>query len=171
MSRLFLRACMLAGAAGSTLALALPAAATANTERHFFSRDISFKATHADGQPLSQDARPAPGDRFVSENALFEGTPAHHGEKVIGSARLACEVVSDLRVRCNGVVALHNGKLLAQHVLIKNFFSNEPTVVEINGGTGDFAGARGFVRAVSVGESTEEFTIVLRESHHSASTA
>jgi hypothetical protein len=139
--------------------LVIPASANAKTELHYFERNVSFTFTHENGQPLGLDAAPRAGDRFVSVDALYTGTHSSHGDKLIGHARLSCVLTSGDRALCNGKVELPGGTLLAKHVIVG--LASTSIKVEINGGRREFEGANGYVRAVSVTDSTSDVTIVV----------
>lgn len=139
----------------------LPASASAKTELHFFARDVSVHLTSSAGQALGADTAPARGDRFVVEQVLFSGNHVSHTDMVVGHARLACEILTMDRARCEGRIVLSDGTLLANHVIVRDFTASTLRV-EINGGSGAFAGAHGFGRSVSVTDSTDDLTVVLR---------
>ncbi|MDQ6605851.1 MAG: hypothetical protein M3Z06_04800 [Actinomycetota bacterium] len=124
--------------------VAIPASASAKSEFHFFGQGVSFTVT----------------DRgFSVVDVLYVGNHSSHAEHAIGLARLSCVFTSQDRSLCNGKIELPDGTLLANHVFVSN---GEITTVEINGGTGAYAGASGFARTVSVTDSTSDFTVVLR---------
>jgi hypothetical protein len=123
--------------------IGIPASAGAKSELHFFSHGIS----------TFNDAG------FSTVDALYTGNHSSHGDRVIGVARLSCLFTSQDRSLCNGKIELAGGTMLANHVVVVN---GEITIVEVNGGTGEFAGAHGYVRAHGVTDSTSDFTVVLR---------
>jgi hypothetical protein len=125
--------------------IAVPATAGAKTERHAFGQNVSFTSSDTG---------------FSTVDALYTGNSDRHGTKVIGHARLTCVFTSQDRALCNGKIELPGGSLLSNHVIVA--FAGAVTKVEINGGTGEFAGANGYIRAVSTSDTTENFTIVLR---------
>jgi hypothetical protein len=124
--------------------IGIPASASAKSELHFFSQRISSTFNDAG---------------FSTVDVLYTGNHSSHGDRVIGVARLSCLFTSQDRSRCTGKIELAGGTVLANHVVVAN---GEITTVEVNGGTGEFAGAHGYVRAVNVTDSTEDFTVVLR---------
>jgi hypothetical protein len=152
---------------GAALAFcAVPAAASAK-ERQFFARDVSFTVFGPTGEALPPGTAPAPGDSFVIENRVFEGTRARHRANAIGRARLACMVVTVNQVQCNGFIALPRGTLLATNVTVPNFFSNAALIVGITGGTGQFEGASGYVRVVQASRDSENLTVFLTSANQS----
>jgi hypothetical protein len=139
------RARILVGLGALLALIAIPATASAKTERHFFGQNVSFTSSDTG---------------FSTVDALYNGNSDRHGTKVIGHARLTCVFTSQDRALCNGKIELPGGTLLANHVIVAN--TGAVTKVEINGGTREFAGANGYVRTISTSDTTENFTIVLR---------
>jgi hypothetical protein len=122
----------------------IPASASATSELHFFARTVSTTSSDT---------------AFSTVDDLYAGNHSSHGDQVVGVARLSCVFTSQDRSLCNGKIEFPGGNLLANHVIVVN---GEVTVVEINGGTGVYAGANGYVRAVNVTDSTSDFAVVLR---------
>jgi hypothetical protein len=144
LSAILRRTRVLVGLGAVVALLGITASASANTEHHFFARTVSSSASDSG---------------FSTVDALYVGTHSSHGTRVIGFAHLSCVFTSQDRSLCNGNIELPGGMLLANHVIV---VGGEITVVEINGGTGEFAGANGYVRSVNVTDSTSDLAVVLR---------
>ncbi len=123
--------------------LGITASANAASEHHFFARTVSSSFSDTG---------------FSNVELLYVGNHSSHSAKPIGTAHLSCVVTSQDRALCNGFIELPGGTLQANHVSIP---LGENPIVEINGGTGEFAGANGYVRTLNITDSTLDFTVVL----------
>ena len=144
MSAILRRTRVLVGLGAVVALLGITSSANARVnEAHFFAQTVS--STFSD-------------TGFSNVEVLYLGNHTSHNAKPIGTAHLSCVFTTQDDSLCNGTIELPGGTLQANHVLVA---SGDITTVEINGGTGEFAGANGYVRAVPVTDSTLDFTVVL----------
>ncbi len=144
LSALLRRTRVFVGLGAVVALLGVTASASAKTERHYFGQTVSSSFSDSG---------------FSVVDALFAGNHSNHGSQSIGVARLSCVFTSQERSLCDGKIELPGGTLLANHVIVAN---GDVSIVEINGGTGEFAGAKGYVRAMGVTDSTVDFAVVLQ---------
>jgi hypothetical protein len=130
------------GAAAATES-SVPGPSGPVTTLHLYLVDQYFAMFHADGQPMSTTAQPAPGDYLVGVNEDYLGTHLAHSKTSTGADNAVCTFTAPTEAICDQVVAMGGSLLLMNHVKV-DFALNNP-VVEITGGTGIFEGAHGSV--------------------------
>jgi hypothetical protein len=145
-------------AGGLVAALAVsPAAAQRPAERtmSLIARDASF---HAIDNPPRQglEAPPLAGDVFVFEQHLFT-----RADRRAGTFNAWCVATSGGergRYVCTGTYALAGGTIMAQAVLVGE---GAPRIA-VTGGTGSYAGARGYVTSAERRDGSLETIHLLR---------
>lgn len=145
--------CVAGGLATAGALVAAPPAFGATTTLHIFSKGTSFALFQANGQRVTnQNTQPAQGDYFVSTATDYSGTAKKHSSTPTGADNLVCTVISGTSATCDGVIAVGNSLLLANHVSV-TFGQNGISSVTINAGTGHYKGSHGTVTSSSSGGS------------------
>ncbi|HUC38335.1 MAG TPA: hypothetical protein VMR97_14585 [Acidimicrobiales bacterium] len=150
------------GAAGTAAALTAAAllaftggiASAKSGTLRFFSKSVSSNLYSANGQPITnQNTQPAVGDYFISADLDYVGNHKSHAKNYTASDDVVCTITvstsTAITGTCDGAIAMGGSMLLINRVSV-NFASNNP-VIPINGGVGQFNGAHGTVKTVSVG--------------------
>jgi hypothetical protein len=140
----------LAALGAAAAILVVSASATGGTRRtvKLVHVQTSFSAPDNPSRP------PAGGDRFAFTNDDFAG----HNK--VGRDQVGCIAVSASSAQCSASFLLSGGVIEAAGVLPLN--SNPKVVVlAITGGTGRFAGARGFIRSTELSQTRSALAIHL----------
>ena len=151
--------------AGFALA-ALPAAASAQISHTYSYFSTASGSTSQfflpNGNPFGVDTESLmAGDTSQFTNVLYTGVQGSHSPAPTGHAVLNCTFISADRATCNGYIEVDKSKFEANNVQVG--FTSGDTIVPINGGTGKFAGACGYVDAHSEGAQLgdTQFTVVI----------
>ncbi len=160
---------MALNAGALTLALALGGVlapgvgAASGTTLHFFQKSVTNDFFNAAGKAIQLDPPmtvPAKGDRLDSTDLDYVGDAAHHAKRSTASDHLSCTFTATAAATCDAQIAVGGSLLLANDVHVQ--FGPAAIVVELNGGTGVFAGAHGTVTAVPVGNgANNDLTVKL----------
>jgi hypothetical protein len=134
---------------GALCAVATPAAsASAATTLHFFDKSLSSTFTDPSGHPIGNLNTPPPSGSAVDSTAIgYVGNSAHHANAPTASIHLACVVTTPPKAVCFAQIAIGGSMLLANQFTVSLASSNDNpfATVNINGGIGKFARARGTV--------------------------
>ena len=147
---------------GAFCAVAIPAAsANTATTLHFFDRNLSSTFTDPSGHSIGNSTTPPPSGSAVDSTAIgYAGNSAHHAKVPTASIHLDCIVTTAPKAVCFAQVAIGGSMLLANQFTVSLAGSESPfSKVEINGGIGKFAHARGTVHTTPVGTSDSNITI------------
>jgi hypothetical protein len=151
--------------AGFALA-ALPAVASAQPSRTFSYFAPGSGSTGQfflpNGNPFGADTESfMAGDTAQFANVLYTGVRGSHSPAPTGHALLNCTFISADRAICNGYVEVDKSKFEANNVPVS--FTGEDLIVPVNGGTGKFAGACGYVDTHNEGAQLgdTQFTVVI----------
>ena len=92
------------------------------------------------------------------------GNSKRHAKDWTASDHIDCAFTTQTVATCNAQLAIGGSMLLATRVNVTfDFMGNAPTVVPINGGTGEYVGARGTVTSAGVGNSNNsDLTVRVR---------
>jgi hypothetical protein len=152
---------------GMMLAGEVASASAKTTTRKFFFKQTGQVFANPSGQPLSQNASPAPGDYLFVTGDLYAGNGSHHAKNWTATASLYCTVKSvssntDIPSRCEGVVAI--GGSMVVSVSTQNLGSSAAgSVYPITGGTGKYVGARGTVKTTAIGNThNSNFVVTIK---------
>jgi hypothetical protein len=139
---------LLAGS-GLWLSSGSAAARSSTITLHFFGKSVSSVQTTASGQPLSGQTQPVPGDHFEDTSVDYVGNHTHHAKNWTASDHIFCTVNSGNQnsVNCFGEFAIGGSLIYANNVTVTG--QSNPTVIQISGGTGNYAGATGTVTSFS----------------------
>jgi len=141
--------------------------AGAATTLRFYSVSQQQAAYDPSGQTItSQNSAAQVGDRFESTHIDFSGTHKHHSSSISASDHLLCQLLTVSSTGgtgvCDGQIAVGGALLLAEHVAVTFAANGSLSPIPINGGTGPYRGARGTVRSVGIGSSSNaDLTITL----------
>ncbi|MDX6707504.1 MAG: hypothetical protein QOF69_3515 [Solirubrobacteraceae bacterium] len=137
-------------AAAGVAAFVVSASASGSTSRTIalVHDQTSFSA------PDNPSRAPAGGDRFAFTNDDFAG------HKKVGRDQISCMAVSGSSAQCSASFLLHRGVIEAAGALPLNK-NPKVVVLAITGGTGRFAGARGFIRSTELTQTRSALTIHL----------
>jgi hypothetical protein len=147
-------------AALAVLALAVSAApASAKTVTlHYFSKQVFSTSISPNGQPVSQNAPPAVGDRLEFASDDYVGNHKKHAKTPTASDHVVCSIATTTSTSatalCSGDFALGGSEVIAANftlVLSQNNAASGP--IKINGGTGRYKHAHGTVTVKSVGNT------------------
>lgn len=144
-----------AGALVAGAAQAGAAAAAKKTTMHFFSRQVYSRLSDANGRRLPAGSLPATGDRVSYANDDYSGNHLHHASRAAASDRTNCTVVTPSSVLCDGTIAIGGAMILADDYVLTFPSSRPTTTVQITGGTGIYAGARGKIIARNAGRGLD----------------
>jgi hypothetical protein len=145
-------------AAGTTAAVASPAAATSSHR----SQTIRLVAKQTQATLL---VLAAPGHGPVGNQILATDDIYRHGRKA-GHDASACQVVADLgqagaRFQCVATVSLPDGQLTAQGLPTLTETSTRPFTLAITGGTGAYRTAHGQVQITPVSQTEQHYTLTI----------
>jgi hypothetical protein len=163
MNDLTRRLTALATGFGVTLAVAAAPASAKTVTLHFFEKGVSSSFSDANGQPLSPNAAPAPGDRFSFASDEYAGNHKHHAKHPTASSHVDCTVGASQTAICDGQFALGGSLLLADNFTL-NLNSQGSAAVALKGGTGRFKHAHGHLATKPVGNpnnNTNDVTITI----------
>jgi hypothetical protein len=157
--RITLLAALAAGATGASLAVLSPASAITKPQ--------VFSLLEVDGPQKNlgpgdgfegSGGPPTLGNRFTFSNGLYKWAGQKRGARV-GRVEALCTITKlNLSVRaatifCNGTAFLPAGQLELAGTLVFSEKSGPVNEIPIVGGTHAYAGARGFMKSTSLGDS------------------
>ena len=164
-SRLTAAVCLVAVGAltAGTIAVASsghpPASSDTTTVQRFFSHQVSFVFTHADGTVAEPTEAPVAGDRIEFTELAYRGNHEHHARRWTLSSHTVCTFQATGGPVCDGQAAVGRSQLILFH-------TTDATGTLVTGGTGRYAGATGDVAMTQIGESNDsDFVMTLHLRH------
>jgi len=154
------------GVVAAAVLCAAPASAATHKTFRFFSKATSSTAFDAAGNPVTDQAGPpAAGFSFYATDNDYRGNHSKHAKKVFATDHIHCTVIAAdaatnaLNALCDAQLALPGGMVLLDHQTVN--LAPDRTVFPITGGTGKYAGAKGTVTSISLGEQSDDSDLVL----------
>ena len=156
--RIKLFAALAAAAAGISLVALSPASAVTRPQVFSLLEVSGPNRNLGPGNSFDESGPPTVGARFAFTNGLYKWAGQKRGARV-GRLEGLCTITKlDLAVRgatiaCTATAFLPSGELQAQGTLVFSQRSGPTNFISIVGGTRAYAGARGYVKSTSLGNS------------------
>jgi hypothetical protein len=154
---------LLAGAIALAAALAVAStvggAAAKTVALHFFSKQVYFRLSYANGKPLPPTAPQSDAERISIAGNDYAGDDKQHAKQATASDHFVCiPRNSTPGALCDATFAIGGSMILADDFVFSFCCPPPPQTFKITGGTGLYVHAHGTVIAKAVGKGTD-FTI------------
>ena len=156
--RVKLFAALAAAAVGVSLVVLSPASALTKPQVFSLLEVSGPNRNLGPGSSFDEGGPPTLGARFAFTNGLYKWAGRKRGGRV-GRIEGLCTItkidlaVHGATVACTATAFLPSGELQAQGTLVFTEKSGPTNYISIVGGTGAYAGARGYVKSTNLGDS------------------
>ncbi len=126
----------------------------------YFVKPTTMILKSASGKTLHAGTTPAEGDSLRVVDKAYAGSHTRHGRKVMATDSLTCTYTSATAGKCSYEITVNGSKVTANQVLAS--FASGITTMPVNGGTGEYQGAKGLITRTNIaGSRNSDLSIVV----------